>query len=343
MAFENVPIWLNLLVFAASAAVVWGAGTKLAIYVSGIAERTGAGHAFMGMVMLGGITSLPEAATVASASYVGNPQLAVNNLLGSASVNVVLLAVADGVLGRSALTSVVAKPSTLLQGVLGVLLLAAVAAAITVGDIELLGFGLWSSLLLAGCIAALWLASRYEGRQTWQVVDDHRRKAGGTNEPKVESSLRQLTVRTTAAAGFILVAGFLLAGTGDAIATQSGLGTGIVGFALVGFATSLPEMSAAVSAVRIGRYEMAVGDVFGTNIVNIALIFLADVVYDSGPVLALAGSFETLAALLGIALTGIFLVGLLERENRTVFKMGYDSLAAIAVYVVGLIMLFSIE
>jgi cation:H+ antiporter len=50
-----------------------------------------------------------------------------------------------------------------------------------------------------------------------------------------------------------------------------------------------------------------------------------------------------LAALLGIALTGIFLVGLLERENRTVLKMGYDSLAAIAVYVVGLIMLFSIE
>ena len=70
------------------------------------------------MLLLGGITSLPEIATVTTASRTGSPSLAVNNLIGSAAGNVLLLAVADVVLGRDALTSVVATPSTLLQGTL---------------------------------------------------------------------------------------------------------------------------------------------------------------------------------------------------------------------------------
>jgi cation:H+ antiporter len=115
MALNDFPIWLNAAVFAVAGFVVWGAGTRLAVLVDGIARRSGIGHAFLGMLLLGGITSLPEVATVASASYVGNASLAVNNLLGSAAINLVLLAIADAILGRDALTSVVLKPQVPLR------------------------------------------------------------------------------------------------------------------------------------------------------------------------------------------------------------------------------------
>jgi Ca2+/Na+ antiporter len=69
MALNDFPIWLNAAVFAVAGFVVWGAGTRLAVLVDGIARRSGIGHAFLGILLLGGgITSLPEVATVASAS-----------------------------------------------------------------------------------------------------------------------------------------------------------------------------------------------------------------------------------------------------------------------------------
>ena len=77
------PLWVNLGLFAISGIVVWRAGTRLAGYVDGIAAQTGIGHAFSGMLLLGGITSLPEVATVIASSASGNAPLAINNLLGS--------------------------------------------------------------------------------------------------------------------------------------------------------------------------------------------------------------------------------------------------------------------
>lgn len=338
MSFEQIPLAANAAIFAVAAGFVWMAGTRLAVYVDGIATATGTGQAFIGMLLLGGITSLPEIATVTSASWTGSASLAVNNLLGSAAANVLLLAVADAVLGRDALTSVVAKPSTLFQGTLGMMLLGMVAAAVLAGDVPFLGVGAWSTALLAACIAALWLSSEYERRHVWTAV---KQDDAETEEPRTpEQPLRTLAVKTAAAAAVILVAGFFLAQTGDAIAKQSGLGVGLVGLVLLAFATSLPEISSIVSALRLRRYEMAVGDIFGTNLFNIALLFVADLSYPGGPVLSEAGAFEGVAALLALVLTGVFVLGLLERRDRTVLRMGYDSVAALLIYGAGLLILY---
>ncbi|HEV7251733.1 MAG TPA: sodium:calcium antiporter [Mesorhizobium sp.] len=338
LSFAEWPLSINAAIFAVAAALVWGAGSRLAGYVSGIAEKTGLGQAFTGMLLLGGITSLAEIATVTTSSLSGNPALALNNLLGSASINVLLLAVADAVLGRDALTKVAAKPATLFQGTLGIMLLAAVAVAVTVGDVALWHVGLGSMVLFALCVASLKLSAHYEHRHVWQVLDED--KEGEEDEPEKDTPLRALVIKTAIAAGVILVAGFFLAQSGDALAQQTGLGSSLAGLVLVGFATSLPELSSIVAALRLKRYQLAVGDIFGTNLFNIALILLADVTYLEGPILNEAGPFEAVAALLALAMTGIFVLGLLERENKTVLRMGYDSLAAILVFAGGLALLY---
>jgi cation:H+ antiporter len=343
--FRAIPLALNLALLIASAVIVWGAGTRLSRIVDGIAERTGIGRAFAGFLLLGGVTSLPELATVVTAAHGGHADLALSSILGSVATNVLLLAIADAVLGRDALTSVVAHPATLLQGALGVVLLGVVAAAITVGDVELLGLGVWSATIVPLFAMAVWLSSRNENRPTWIVAD------GGPAIPgllpalaeEAEQTLAGLVLRATIAGAVILVAGYLLAETGDAIAAQTGIGAGMVGFVLIGLTTSLPEISSMVAAVRMHRYELAIGDIFGTNLFDLLLIPVADLAYRKGPILATAGRFETVAALLGLVLTAIYVIGLLERRNRTVFRMGYDSLAAIVVFAVGLVLLFGIS
>jgi cation:H+ antiporter len=341
---QDHPLWVHALIFLVAAVCVWIAGTRLTRNLDIIAEKTGMDEAFAGMLFLGIITSLPEIANVVTASVTGNPQLAVNNLLGSASINVVLLAATDAAIGQEAITSAVFNPATMMMAALCMLVLAAVAIVATTGDWAVLGVGVGALVLCALSIGAFWLAAGYGARAPWRVehganqrVQHDRRGAGAP------VSLRLLVVTTAVLAAIILFAGFALSQTGDAIATQTGIGSALVGFALIGTATSMPELSTIVEAVRLRRYEMAFGQVLGTNFINLSLILVADVFFVGGPVISELGAFETVSALLGIILIGIFLVGILERRNPRVLNMGYDSLAILVVFAGGLGLLYLIR
>jgi cation:H+ antiporter len=148
---------------------------------------------------------------------------------------------------------------------------------------------------------------------------------------------------TALAAAAIFAAGYVLARTGEALAEQTGLGASFVGAVLVAIATSLPEVSSTLAAVRLGQYELAFADIFGTNLLDIALIALADAVYSGGPVLGEVGAFSAFAALLGIAVTAIFLGGLIERRDKVVLRVGVDSLLVLLVYAGGLAVLFRLR
>ena len=167
---NELPLWAVAAIFVAAATSIWLAGTRLSGYVDAISTKTGIGKAFAGMLLLGGITSLPEMAAVSTSAAAGNTPLAVNNLLGTASINLMLLAVADIIYGRDALTSVAAKPSTLMQGVLSMLLAAAVAMVAIIGDVPVLGVGAGSAMLALSCGVALWISSDFEHRHVWMVA-----------------------------------------------------------------------------------------------------------------------------------------------------------------------------
>ncbi len=248
--FAELSIGPAIFLFAVAALVVWGAGSRLPGYVAGLADRLGLQQGFAGMLFLGGITSLPEMATAGSAALTGSTDLAVSNLLGTSSVNIMLLVLADALLRRRALAATVRSPAPLIQGLLGMLLMTGAAVVALVGDQEMLSskLGYGTTALGFACGAALWLASRFERHPGWTT--SHGPGSGERGEPGSGGgdngsgeALATLAWKTAAAAAVILVAGFVLAQTGDAIARTSGLGAGLTGLVLVGFATSLPELS----------------------------------------------------------------------------------------------------
>jgi cation:H+ antiporter len=352
--FTALPLVANFAIFLAAGVAVWIAGTRISRYADAISERSGLSHALLGLLLLGGVTSLPEIGATVSAAATANPELAVNNLFGSIAMQVAILAIVDFVVGRRALTSIVPDPSVLLLCALNVLLLSIAIAGMTTGDVAFLGAGVWSWACFAGYIGSVWLLSQTQGRKPWRAAldsgapaQDKKGKAKGKGSSgkskKPTKTLRVLIGQTAAAAAVILSAGFVLAQTGEAIAQQTGLGTSFVGFVFLAISTSLPEFSSALAAARLGFFTMAISDILGTNMINVGLLFVVDAVAPGEPALNSVDSFAVLGAVLSILLTAIFLVGVVERRDRTILRMGYDSMAVLVFYAVGLVLLYNMR
>ncbi|WP_309084784.1 sodium:calcium antiporter [Chelativorans sp.] len=347
-AFTELPLALNLLLFLAAAVVVFFAGSRLSLYADTISSITGIGHAAMGFILLAGITSLPEIAVTVVATLDGHADLAANNLLGTAAIHVVLLAAVDFAVGRRPLTASVPEPAVMLGGNLNVLLLAIVVCGMVVGDFLVFGAGVWSWICLLFYLGSVFLLGQEEGREPWVAADQGRPdrdliREVEKNKGRRRTGLRETLLWVSLAGVLILVAGFVVARSGEALAEQTGLGAGFVGFVLIAVSTSLPEASTALAAARHGHFVMAISDVLGTNLLNVALIFLIDILAPGGPVLADIGAFSTFGALLAIILTAMFLAGLAQRREGSLLRMGYDSVAIILAYCGGIALLFAIR
>jgi cation:H+ antiporter len=343
VSFENLSVWVNASVFAVAAVIVWIAGTTLARCADEIAERTGWGREFLGILLLGGVTSLPELAVGTTATLRGVPALSIGDVLGSAAVNLVILSIADAVSGRRALTSVQGSPGLMLQGVLGVLLMTIAMVPTIAGDRLLFGAGLSSWAMLAVYFGSVWLIARSHASNAWRATSSSGDSKSESKGRYADASMRALITRTVIAAVLILAAGFFLARTGESLAEQTGLGTSFFGAVLLAFATSLPEWSTVIAAVRLHRYEMAIADIFGTNLFNVTIIAIVDLMHPGGPVLLEAGPFAAFGAFMAASLTILFIVGMLERRDRTILRMGWDSFAVLLGYGGGLVVLHGLS
>jgi len=338
-------LWLQLVVFAASAGGVWWGGKGLSERADVIARRLGLGGVFAGAVLLGVATSLPEIATSVSAAGSGAGTLAGNNLLGGVAMQIAVLAIVDMVALRGrALTAFSPDASLLLHGVLLILLLAVAAAAIVAPDVAVGGrLSPWS-LALAGLYGVGILAlRRYEGDPRWEPRGPAREPPvsavdmrDGVEERLGGASTSRLGLQFVAFALVVLVGGHLVATTGETLAERTGLGETFVGATLVAIATSLPEVSTTYSAIRFGAYGMALGNIMGTNALEVALFLPADLAYDDGSVFAALDEASVLLALVGIVASTLYLWGALERRDRTVASAGIDSAAVLVVYAVGM-------
>lgn len=350
MEFEQFTLPMNLVIFAVAAGFVWIAGDRISRYADVISIRTGLGHALLGLLLLGGVTSLPELAVTLTASVRDNPALAVNNILGGVAMQVAVLAIADIAIRERALTSVVPDSVVLLQGTLNIAVLSLVACAVISGDRAIFGIGIWSWAILAACLLSLRMLAAADQRQPWlaNIEEEEWRENRSEGKqarthPAEELSLNQAILRAVAAGGVILVAGFLVTRTGEVIAEQSGMGQSFAGAVLVAISTSLPELSTVLSAVRLGLFTMAISDILGTNLFDVALLFVVDAVAGGPPVLSVVGSFSAFAAVLGILVTSLFLVGLTERRDQTFLRLGWDSIAVLVAYLIGVSILFNLR
>lgn len=104
-------------------------------------------------------------------------------------------------------------------------------------------------------------------------------------------------------AGVIGVAGYFLSVNADEIADKTGLGKNLVGIIMLGTVTSLPELMTGVSAVYItDSPNLALGDIFGSCVFNLFLVFFLDLAYRESSIFSKATQGQLITGAFGIIL-----------------------------------------
>ena len=114
-----------------------------------------------------------------------------------------------------------------------------------------------------------------------------------------------------------------------------------VGTLLVGSATSLPELAVSIAALRIGALDMAVANLLGSNLFNVVILAVDDMLFRPGPLLSNVSPMHAASALSAVVMTGIVIVGLLCRpQTRLAGAMGWVGLGLVAVYTLNAVALY---
>jgi cation:H+ antiporter len=320
-------IWLQFMICVL---VIGFAGIKLSHYGDAIADKTGLGGTWIGLVLLASVTSLPELVTGVSSVTIANvPDIAVGDILGSCVFNLLIIVVLD-FLHRDESVYTRARQGHILSAGFGVILIGFAGFNILLsssGFTMALGhIGTYSLLIVVLYGVAMSTVFRYERKQLAEF-------AAAEADRFPEFTLRQLMIRYLAAALLVVAAGSWLPFVAKHIAQQMGWYESFVGTLLVAFVTSLPELVVTVAALRLNALDMAIGNLFGSNLFNILILTVDDILYTPGPLLAHVSTTHAVSAISAIMMTGVAIVALLYRTKTRVLKtVGWASIYLFTIY-----------
>ncbi len=320
-------------------AIILFAGTKLARYGDAIAEKTGLGRIWIGLVLLATITTMPELVTgVSSAALVGVPDLALGTLLGSCIFNLTILALLD-VLYRPAPILSRASLRHIASASIGILLIAIAAGSIFAWErfsgLPLGWVGIASIIILIVYLIGTRQIFRWERKH---------QLASPQAAPSQYEGIPAKTVylKFAVAAIAIISAGIWLSFVGDEIATTYNWSASFVGSLFLAITTSMPELTVTIAALRLGAIDMAVADILGANMLDIVVITWADLFYTPGPILAMVSGVHLTTAMVAVIMSLVVIVGLRFRQQRKTFiVISWYGPVLIGLYILGAYALFT--
>jgi cation:H+ antiporter len=322
-----------VLVFLVAAGATWIAGLYLSKTTDILDARFKLGDAVGGLLLLGLAGSLPELAITASAALAGNLSLAVGNLLGGIAMQTLVLVLLDGTSRRKQPLTSLSDLSPLFESVLVIVVLlialmgSFLPASTAIGSVSPASIGIVLFFVLG-----VFVINRGRQSPAWRL-------SGEAPAPATEAPNRFRTSSTkivlgffALAAGVTLFAGVMLEETGNDLADDWGINGAIFGATILAAVTALPEISSGIQAVRLGDVGLAMSDIYGGNAIQLTLFLLADILAGS-PVLPTASAQSLWLGAVGAAMTGVFMYGLLLRQERKLWLIGRDSLIVLLLYI----------
>lgn len=278
------------------------------------------------------VTSLPELITgISSVRLVGSPDLAVGNVLGSCVFNLAILSLLDALIPKEPLFTKV-EQSQVLAATLGTILLSLVGVALFLDDVIIIGWiGLMSFIFVIVYLTSIKLLHSFSTR-----AYDPAKVVSSTDEHGLRNAIQWYSAHAIV----VIAASLILPIFAENIATKSGLGETFIGTLLLAASTSLPEMAISINAIRMGSIDIAVGNLFGSNIFNVMTLAIDDLVYTEGDLLKVASESHIITIFSTIIMTSIAVVGLTFRAKNKRFILAFDTLAILGVYVINVVILY---
>jgi len=324
---------MHWVIFAISALIIIISGIELTKSADILSDKINLGKTWVGIILLGMVTSMPEAITsLASIIQINADDLAIANLLGSNNFNPILLVVMDFAYRKGAITNDIHyKKIHKFSAFFAIILtLVVILEMIMSKNGVVLKVGSFS-------LGTLFLCIFYLGFMRYLSVIEAKEQepsTGGTERAQ-GSPLGLILTRLCISTICVIAAAMFLANSADTIALKSGLGRTFVGSIFLAFVTSLPEMVVTLSALRLGQLDLALGNIFGSNMTNIFIVFLCESFHKGGPILSMVSPTHIFTASLSIILILIIIWGLKTKNKKSYFQIGVDSLFMLMLFLLG--------
>lgn len=328
-------IWFELFICALLIGI---AGTKLARYADVIADKTGLSGSWIGLVLLATVTSLPELVTgISSLILVSAPNIAVGGVLGSCVFNLAILIVLDFLVrGESIYRR--ASQSHILSAGFGVVLVGFVGLSVLLvdktGTFNLAHVGAYTPMIILLYIIAMRALFVHERAQVKEFVAQ-------VADRYQDITLRRAISYYALAAMVVIAAGTYLPFVGARLAEAMGWHQTFVGTLFIAGVTSLPELAVTLAALRIGALDMAIANLLGSNLFNIVVLAIEDLIYLNGPLLTYISPLHAFSAMSAVVMSGIVIIGLVYRPKIPLFAhAGWISLSLFTLYLLNTYVLY---
>ncbi len=329
-------LWLEF-VFCSALIVI--CGSRLSKYGDVIAEKTGIGRAWIGLILMASITSLPELITgVSSVAVVGVPNIAVGDIMGSCVYNLAILALMDVVNKDRPIFQRAYKGHFLSSG-FSLMLISIVLASMMLGEsMPSIGHvGLYTPAIIITYVVAVRAVYFYEKVFFSEYVET------AAMAPSYEDiSFRSAVVHYLINAAIIVMAATWLPSIADGLGELTGLGNTFMGSVMVAMTTSLPEVVVSIAAVRLGAQDMAIANMLGSNMFNILILAVDDILYTRGPIFSHIEPSHAVTGLMAVMMTAVVVIGLTyPKKKKTFVRIGWDTLWLSLLWVLNIVILYS--
>lgn len=326
-----------LAIFVVLALLIFFSGKRLSLYGDAIAIHLGLGKAWIGLMLMASVTSLPELTVgISSVTLVGSADLALGDVMGSCVFNLFLLSLMDSLVPGVPLSSKV-SPSHILAAALSIILVAMVGLGLYLPpNIVLVS---WIGLSSIAFVVVYLVSVRLLYHYTLKLITATAIPEG-EKEALPPASFRKAVLLYALHAMVVVGAALFLPGIAETIAKESGLGESFVGTLFLAASTSLPEAAVSISAIRMGSFDLAVGNLIGSNLFNILILSIDDAFYTKGHLLKDASDNNIVSVFSVIIMTAVAIAGLMYRSNRKPFFVAWDALLIGAVYIANLLALY---
>jgi cation:H+ antiporter len=335
---EVIPVvWVE---FVICAALILFSGSRLSQYGDMLAEKTGMGRTWIGIILLATVTSLPELATGLSAVTIAAvPDIAVGDVVGSCVFNLMLIGLIDLFYRPGPLLSQVEQGNILSAG-FGILLIGIVSWGLLLDTHLVIPWDLWigpyTPLLLIVYGIAVYRVFHFERNRMAAFVRAEAQALKYKDVPK-----KTIYQNVMLHSGVVIGAGIWLPFIGSRIAEVTGWGTTFVGNLFVAASTSLPEIVTSFAAVRLAALDLAIANLFGSNLFNMAILAIDDLAYGKGPLLSDVSFYHLFSTTTALIMTGIGITGLIYRARKKAWAiLSWDGAALVILYLINAYLLF---
>ena len=324
---------INIFVFFVLAYIIIMAGKKLSICGDKIGEEMGLEKSWVGIIMLASITSLPELITSASSTLMGNPDMAVSNIFGSNLFNIFIIFILDVFFIKNSFSSSVSMKNYL-SAFFSILLTVIFLLGFVFGEITIFKINLISIILFVLYFVSIKLIYEFEHNYDFNDPEEI------NPEDSIVMNMNQAKKGFIVSGLTVITIGIALTYVADRIANTPifgiSLGESFVGVILLALATSLPELTVSIQAIRMGSFNMAAGNILGSNIFNITIVFIADLLYRKGSIFQSLTEFHIISSVMSLVLLLVFMIGALFRKK----KIKIDSWIIGVVYILAMYVLY---